>query len=53
MDQPKIERLLRVMQLLTDRSRNCTVDSIADSVGVSQRTAYRYLDTFDSAVLLL
>lgn len=53
MDQPKIERLLRVMQLLTDRSRNCTVDSIADSVGVSQRTAYRYLDTFDSAGLLL
>jgi predicted DNA-binding transcriptional regulator YafY len=53
MDQPKIERLLRIMQLLTDRSRVCTVETIAESVGVSQRTAYRYLDTFDSAGLLL
>ncbi|GAB1374892.1 hypothetical protein MASR1M46_17800 [Bacteroidales bacterium] len=53
MDQPKIERLLRIMQLLTDRSRVCTVDSLAKSLDISQRTAYRYLDTFESAGLLL
>ena len=53
MDQPKIERLLRVMQLLTDRSRVCTVETISETIGVSQRTAYRYLDTFESSGLLL
>ena len=53
MDQPKIERLLRVMQLLTDRSRVCTVETLAHSLDISQRTAYRYLDTFESAGLLL
>jgi predicted DNA-binding transcriptional regulator YafY len=53
MDQPKIERLLRMMQLLTDRSRVCTVDTLAAAIGVSQRTAYRYLDTFESGGLLI
>lgn len=53
MDQPKIERLLRIMQLLTDRSRVCTVKTLSEALNISQRTAYRYLDTFESAGLLL
>ena len=49
MDQPKIERLLRIMQLLTDRTRVNTIDSISQSLEISPRTVYRYLDTFENA----
>ena len=53
MDQPKLERLLKIMQLLTDRARRNTIYTIAESLDVSPRTVYRYLDTFESAGLKL
>lgn len=48
MDQPKFERMLRLMRLL---SSNITysVDELADRLDMSQRTVYRYLDTFKAA----
>lgn len=48
MDQPKIERLLRLMKLLTANNRY-TVDELADKLNMSQRTIYRYIDTFREA----
>ncbi len=48
MDQPKLERLLRLMKLLTANNRY-TVDQIAARMGMSRRTVYRYIDTFRSA----
>lgn len=53
MDQPKLERLLKIMQLLTDNSRRNSIESISDSLDVSPRTVYRYLDTFENAGLRL
>ena len=49
MDQPKIERLLRIMQLLRDRTRINTIESISRTLDISPRTVYRYLDTFENA----
>lgn len=48
MDQPKLERLLRLMKLLTANNRY-TVPQIADRLEMSQRTVYRYIDTFREA----
>lgn len=48
MDQPKIERLLRLMKLLI-ANQNHTVESIAEKLNMSVRTIYRYIDTFRSA----
>lgn len=48
MDQPKIERLLRVMQLLIN-NRMYTIDDIADKLDTSSRTVYRYIDSFRSS----
>ncbi len=48
MDQPKLERLLRLMKLLTANHRY-TVPQIADRLGMSVRTVYRYIDTFRGA----
>ena len=45
MDQPKIERLLRLMKMMTG-NRNYTVDELADRLGISYRSIYRYIDTF-------
>lgn len=48
MDQPKIERVLRLMKLLT--ANNClTIDEMADKLGLTPRTVYRYIDTFRDA----
>ena len=48
MDQPKIERLLRLLRLL---SGNVTysVDELADRLDTSWRSIYRYIDTVKSA----
>lgn len=48
MDQPKIERLLRLLRLL---SGNVTysVDELADRLDTSWRSIYRYIDTLKSA----
>jgi predicted DNA-binding transcriptional regulator YafY len=48
MDQPKIERLLRLMKMLTGNVKY-TVDELADKLDMSVRTVYRYLDTFRMA----
>ncbi|MFA5850677.1 MAG: WYL domain-containing protein [Bacteroidales bacterium] len=52
MDQPKLERLLRVMQLLINNKRY-TVEDLASRLGTSVRTAYRYIDTFKNAGFLV
>lgn len=48
MDQPKIERMLRIIQLLAGNS-NHTLDYLADTLGLSRRTLFRYLDTLKGA----
>ena len=48
MDQPKIERMLRLMKMLTANS-SYTVDEIAERLSMSRRTIYRYIDTFREA----
>ncbi len=52
MDQPKIERLLRLMKLLT-ANVTYSVDDIAERLGMSRRTVYRYIDTFRDAGFLI
>ena len=48
MDQPKLERLLRIMQLLAGNERR-TLDDLAVETGLSRRSLFRYIDTFRSA----
>ena len=48
MDQPKLERLLRLMKLLT-ANNSLTVDDIAEKLSISPRSVYRYIDTFRDA----
>lgn len=45
MDQPKIERLLRLLRLLAG-NRNYTIEELAEKLDMSYRTIYRYIDTF-------
>ena len=52
MDQPKIERMLRLMKMLT-ANVSYTVDDIAERLGMSRRTVYRYIDTFRDAGFLI
>ena len=52
MDQPKIERLLRLMKMLT-ANVTYSVDDIAERLGMSRRTIYRYIDTFRDAGFLI
>lgn len=48
MDQPKVERMLRLMKMLSG-SVNYSIDEIAAKLGMSRRTVYRYIDTLRSA----
>ena len=48
MDQPKISRMLRLIVLLSS-NRIYTVDELAAELQTSQRTIYRYIDTFKEA----
>lgn len=48
MDQPKLERLLRLMKLLT-ANITYNVDQLAERLQMSRRTVYRYIDTFREA----
>ena len=48
MDQPKLERLLRLMKLLT-ANVEYSVDDIAERLDMSRRTIYRYIDSFREA----
>ena len=45
MDQPKIERMLRLMKMLAS-NKNYTIDELAKRLGISYRSIYRYIDTF-------
>ena len=48
MDQPKIERLLRLMKMLTG-NMSYTINELSDKLDMSVRTIYRYIDTFREA----
>lgn len=48
MDQPKISRILRLIVLMSG-NRIYTVDELAAELETSQRTIYRYIDTFKEA----
>lgn len=48
MDQPKIERLLRLMKMLTTNT-TYTIDDLAERLDMSRRTIYRYIETFREA----
>lgn len=48
MDQPKIQRMLRLMMMLTANT-TYTVDDLAARLSMSRRTIYRYIDTFREA----
>lgn len=48
MDQPKLERMLRLMKLLT-ANNYLSVEEIASRLSITTRSVYRYIDTFRSA----
>ncbi len=48
MDQPKIQRTLRLMKLMTGNT-TYTVEELAEKLGTSYRSIYRYIDTFREA----
>jgi len=48
MEQPKVDRLLRIMRLLT-ANNHYTISDIAERLNTSSRTIYRYIDTFREA----
>ncbi|MBR4849534.1 MAG: WYL domain-containing protein [Alistipes sp.] len=45
MDQAKIERVLRLMKLMTGTT-NYTIEELAELLDISSRSVYRYIDTF-------
>lgn len=48
MDQPKIERLLRLMVMMTGNT-NSTIEDFAHSLKTTSRSVYRYIDTIRSS----
>lgn len=48
MDQPKVERLLRLMKLMTGNV-NYTVNDLAERLSTTYRSIYRYIETFKDA----
>lgn len=52
MDQPKIERLLRLMKMLI-ANHSLTVEEMAERLSISPRSVYRYIDTFRQAGFVL
>ena len=48
MDQPKVERMLRLMKMMSGNT-NYTVEELADRLGMSYRSVYRYIDTFKAS----
>lgn len=48
MEQPKIRRVLKLMALLSG-PRIYSIDELAEALETSQRTIYRYIDTFKEA----
>ena len=50
MNQPKIERVLRLMMMMSGNV-DYTIEELAKKIHVSERSIYRYIDTFKSAGL--
>lgn len=48
MDQPKLERMLRLMKLMTTNV-NYTINDLAQRLDTSYRSIYRYIETFKNA----
>ena len=48
MNQPKIERILKLMALLAG-NRKYTYEELAEKLEITERSVYRYIDTFYSA----
>ena len=48
MDQPKIERLLKLMVMMTGNT-NSTIEDFAHSLKTTSRSVYRYIDTIRSS----
>ncbi len=48
MDQPKLERMLRLMKLMTGNV-DYTVNDLAQRLGTTYRSIYRYIETFKDA----
>ena len=48
MEQPKIERLLRLMKLMTGNV-NYTINDLAERLDTSYRSIYRYIESFKDA----
>ena len=52
MDQPKLERLLRILMMLIENT-TYTIPQLAQRLETSERTIYRYIDTFRDAGFLI
>jgi len=52
MDQPKMERMLRLMMMLTG-NRSKTVSDLSERLGITERSVYRYIDTLREAGFVL
>lgn len=52
MDQPKLERMLHIMILLTTEP-GTTVPEIAEKIDISKRSVYRYIDTMKSVGFII
>jgi predicted DNA-binding transcriptional regulator YafY len=48
MDQPKLDRLLRLMKMLTGNT-TYSISELAERLSMTERTIYRYIDTFREA----
>lgn len=48
MEQPTIERVLRLMKMMTGNN-NYIVEDMAERLGISYRSVYRYIETFKDA----
>lgn len=48
MDQPKADRMLRLMKMMSSNI-NYTIDELSEHLDMSIRTIYRYIDTFKQA----
>lgn len=48
MEQPRIERMLRLMKLMSGNT-NYTIGELAKKLGITYRSVYRYIDTFENS----
>lgn len=48
MDQPKIERMLRLMKMMSG-NENYTITELSKKLDMSYRSVYRYIDTFKAS----